>query len=164
MRNCPLNVAIWRFLVSLVSGTGLDRMMGTEAGLVRAWGVNKSLKSDKGEKLTMNGWKSGKIMARVRGGGLMKDFCFVLFFDRDVNLLRRLSDMYKVNDRGTWDPEPCGRRKRPYNREGPPPPLWLEWGEKWTLMQEHEWIPWPGVEVISYQVFYCLCGMGSHLL
>ena len=73
--------------------------------------MNKSLKSDKGEKLTMNGWKSGKIMARVRGGGLMKDFCFVLFFDRDVNLLRRLSDMYKVNDRGTWDPEPCGRRK-----------------------------------------------------
>ena len=123
MRNCPLNVAIWRFLVSLVSGTGLDRMMGKEVGLVRARGVNKSLKSDKGEKFTMNGWKSGKIMARVRGGGLMKDFCFVLFFDRDVNLLRRLSDMHKVNDRGTWDPEPCGRRKRPYNREGPPPPL-----------------------------------------
>ena len=36
MRNCPLNVAIWRFLVSLVSGTGLDRMMGKEVGLVRA--------------------------------------------------------------------------------------------------------------------------------
>ena len=31
--------------------------------------MKKSLKSDKGEKFTMNGWKSGKIMARVRGGG-----------------------------------------------------------------------------------------------
>ena len=37
----------------------------------------------------MNGWESDKIMARVRGGGLMKDFCCVLFFDRDVNLLRK---------------------------------------------------------------------------
>lgn len=36
MRNCPLNVAIWRLLVSLISGTGLDRMMGKEAGLIRA--------------------------------------------------------------------------------------------------------------------------------
>lgn len=30
--ECPLNVAIWRLLVSLVSGTGLDRIMGKEAG------------------------------------------------------------------------------------------------------------------------------------
>lgn len=51
--------------------------------------MNKSLKFDKGEKFTMSGWESDKIMARVRGGGLMKDFCFVLFFDRDVNLLRK---------------------------------------------------------------------------
>lgn len=50
--------------------------------------MNKSLKFDKDEKFTMNKWKSDKIMARVRGGGLMKDFCFVLFFDRDMKLLR----------------------------------------------------------------------------
>lgn len=51
--------------------------------------MNKSLKYDKDKKFTMNEWKSDKIMARVRGGGLMKDFCFVLFFDRDMNLLRK---------------------------------------------------------------------------
>ena len=45
--------------------------------------MNKSLKSDKGEKFTMNGWKSGKIMARVRGGGLMKDFFLDPSLDED---------------------------------------------------------------------------------
>lgn len=66
--------------------------------------MNKSLKFDKDEKFTMNEWKSDKIMARVRGGGLMKDFCFVLFFDRDMNLLRK-TDIHRINDRGTWDEE-----------------------------------------------------------
>lgn len=52
--------------------------------------------------------ETDKIVARVGDGSLRKDFCFVLLFDRDLNLLRKNLEIHKLKDRGTCDPEHGG--------------------------------------------------------